>query len=255
MTTLIFHMCARRQKRSSYDQMQWHQSQHQAKFIPLLYVKYGHTGHQSAYGHMRSNRQPPSMLVNLLSRIVYASHRCVGQGLIGLPELRELDAIEIDHPPPAYSVSVSELRGGQETPYANTTQTNAIELYLASCPALGREEAESDLPGDATKPNADLHRMVVLNLSLKTYFRSFFSTTARPVAASNAERGSKLQKHGADYIPAPTLRSLTQVYATNDLVCSLNRSTDVFTLRPSGYPGPFGTKHSAKGPSTAEFEI
>jgi hypothetical protein len=34
MTTSIFHMCARRQKQSSYDQMQWHQSWHQAKLIP-----------------------------------------------------------------------------------------------------------------------------------------------------------------------------------------------------------------------------
>jgi hypothetical protein len=148
--------------------------------------------------------------------------------------------------------------GGQETPYANTAQTNAIELYLASCPALGREEAESGLPGDATKPNEDLqryrepHRMVVLNLSLKTYFQSFFLTMARPVAASNA--GASCKSTGQT-IPAPTLRNLTQVYATNDLVCPLNRSTDVFTLRPPGYPGPFGTKHSAKGPSTAEFPL
>lgn len=87
------------------------------------------------------------MLANLLFRIVYASHRCVGQGLIGLPELRELHAIEIDYPPPAYSVSFSELQGGQETPYANKAQTNATELCLASCPALGKEEAESDFPG------------------------------------------------------------------------------------------------------------
>lgn len=136
------------------------------------------------------------------------------------------------------------FRGCQETPYANRAQTNATELCLASCPVLEREEAESDLPGDATKPNADLQRyrepqrMVVLNLSLKTYFQSFFFTTARLVAASNAGRGSKLQRHGADYIPVPTLRNLTQVYAMNDLVCPLNRSTDVFTLRPSGLSRP-----------------
>jgi hypothetical protein len=139
------------------------------------------------------------MLVNLLFRIVYVSYRCVGQGLICLPELRELHAMEIGCPPPTYSVSTSELRGDQETPYANTAQTNATELYLASCPALGREEAESDLPGDATKPNADLQRyrepqrMVVLNLSLKTYFHcpllhngeacSWFKHRARKQAA------------------------------------------------------------------------
>ena len=201
------------------------------------------------------------MLVNLLFRIVYVSYRCVGQGLICLPELCELHAMEIGCPPPTYSVSTSELRGDQETPYANTAQTNATELYLASCPALGREEAESDLPGDATKPNADLQRyrepqrMVVLNLSLKTYFHCPFFTTARPVAGLNAGRGSRLQKHGAGNIPVSTLRSLTQVYATNGLVCPLNGSTDVFALRPSGYPGPFRTKHSDKGPSTAEFPL
>ena len=141
----------------------------------------------------------------LLFRIVYASHGCVGQGLIGLPELRKQHSIEIDDPPSTYSVSISELQGDQEMPYANTAQINATELYLASCPALGREEAESDLPRDATKPNTDLQRyrepqrMVVLNLSLKTYFQSFFLTTTRPVAASNAGQGSKLQKHGADH--------------------------------------------------------
>jgi hypothetical protein len=152
-------------------------------------------------------------------------------------------------------------RTGHQSIYANAAQINATELYFANCLALGREEAESDLPRVATKPNTDLQgyrepqRMVVLSLSLKAYFQSSFFTTARPVAVANAGRGSKLQKHGADYIPAPTLRNLTQVYAMNNLACSLNRSTDVFTLRPSGYPGPFGTKHSAKGPSTAEFPL
>ena len=87
------------------------------------------------------------MLANLLFRIIYASHRCLGQGLIGLSERRKLPAIAIDHPSPAYSVSIYELRVGQETPYANTAQINAIELYLASCPALGREEAKVTYPG------------------------------------------------------------------------------------------------------------
>jgi len=95
----------------------------------------------------------------IVSRIIendYVDISYVGLGLIGLPELHELHAIEIDYPPPTYIVSISELQGDQETPYANRAQTNATELYLARCPALGREEAESDLPRDATKPNADL---------------------------------------------------------------------------------------------------
>jgi hypothetical protein len=135
----------------------------------------------------------------------------------GLPELRELHAIEIGCPPPTSSVSRFRAAGDQEMPYANKAQTNATELYVASCPALGRKEAKSGLPGNATKPNADLQRyrepqrMVVPNLSLKTYFHCLFFTTARPVAASNAGRGSKLQKHGANYIPVPTLRNLTLV--------------------------------------------
>jgi hypothetical protein len=130
-------------------------------------------------------------------------------GLVRLPELRELHAREIGYPPSACIVSIFRIAGDQETPYANPAQTNAIKLYLASCPALGREQAESGSPVDATNPNADLQhyreprRMAALNLSLKTYFQSFFSTTTRPAAASNAGRGSKLQKHGADYIPVP----------------------------------------------------